>query len=453
MTARANTGSLATEAKSSVDEANGDDEGSGIQLSSAAMSTLEAEHDKELAEHGSDLAQQAGLTQTNDQNETEGTQRKRGWDREQAELAEGKDKKGFVEVSSNKGVKQLMTVEQHKNLSDMDDPDRTEHKVLSDIPEANVRAAGAMVEAQMSQGVSKVANMKSDPKVEDAAMEFEHKIAPPLAEPMDIKQPGNDKLSKPMSIELPPEQEQIAKDHAANQLASGHYEQEALMAGPGMNGNHAVSHHAKPHEANAHHAVSQQAKPHHSEGSKAAQAIEAASNDPRTVQLQEDLKDQGAQVAKSIDDSKQLMMDQGLPAEDADALLQSEMQQTQQNAQNAGQKIEPEIVVSKGARGGAKKNLGALAATHKDMEILMDKHMRHGTLDATPMKKELKNKMEEARKQNDEKQLALLANAANSVDLIDQTNKFEDTHAQLAAQGFDMTTLTTDLSRHYDQLQ
>jgi hypothetical protein len=129
------------------------------------------------------------------------------------------------------------------------------------------------------------------------------------------------------------------------------------------------------------------------------------------------------------------------------------MQQVQQTAQASGEQVHPEIVVTRAARGGAKKNLSALGASHKDMEILMDKHMRHGTLDATPLKKELKARMDEAHKNNDKKKLGVLASADNSVDLIDQTTRFEDTHAQLAAQGVDMSSVSTDLSQHYGALQ
>ena len=192
-TAMANTGTLGDIAKESTD-----DEG-GVRLSKDAMQTLGGEQQKEVAEHAPELAQKSGMAQTNDRNEQDGIQRKRTAEREQA----GETPEGYVSVSSPKGTKQLLTLEEHEVLQSMDRPEAAEEDILGDVPESNLKAAAALVKSQVTQGVSKVANLKTDPAVAEAAAQFERKIAEFLEGSLDIRQPGNDKLSLPMQLEQP----------------------------------------------------------------------------------------------------------------------------------------------------------------------------------------------------------------------------------------------------------
>jgi hypothetical protein len=233
---RTNSG-VAGQQKRSQGPKKGAGDESGVTLSDNARQQLKTEsehHASYVAEHGQELAQQSGLTQSEDANEQSELRQKRGYDRDQEALAEGEVPPGFVQVESPTGETQLISEADHAQLEMMDDPDITDNRVLDDIPDANLEAAQGVMDTQLAQGVSKVAALKSNPEVEAMTEVMEIEAAPPLAEPMDIVGPGSDKLSGPMPMEFPPEMEQVAAERAAAQLASGE-EQEVFVAGmPGV---------------------------------------------------------------------------------------------------------------------------------------------------------------------------------------------------------------------------
>ncbi|MBN9419833.1 hypothetical protein ABS71_20365 [bacterium SCN 62-11] len=204
----------------------------GSNLSPAAREALkseQAQHADHMAEHGNEMAKQAGLDVPADDHEQSELQRKRGYDRDQTEgpSADGKS----YQMASPDGTMQVIPTEKHAYLTQkMDDPDYTDAQVLDPIPEANLEAANAVMDTQLAQGVSKVAVLKTDPKIDALADQMEIVPQPPLAEPMDIRDSGNDPKMKPLQLELPPETERIAAERAAADLASGKQTQEALMA-------------------------------------------------------------------------------------------------------------------------------------------------------------------------------------------------------------------------------
>lgn len=209
----------------------------GANLSPAAREQLKTEaqqHADHTAEHGHELAQQAGLETDYETPDEHELRQKRGYDRDQELLADGPTPDGRVKVTSPEGETQILTVEDHNYLTKMDDPDETDRRLLDDIPEANLNAANATLDTQMAQGVSKVAVLKSNPKVDELAEVMEVQPLPTLVEPMDITAPGNDKITKPMEMEFPPEMERVAAEKAASELRDGTLQQEEFLAGPGM---------------------------------------------------------------------------------------------------------------------------------------------------------------------------------------------------------------------------
>lgn len=227
-TAQARKGSVA---KNEV--AGGEDSG-GIVLSDKAQQALKSaqdQHGEILEDHGHEMAQQAGVHDTS--HETADARMQRGYERTQEELGEKQLPHGMVRVESAEGVEQVVTVKQAEHLEQMDDPDITDDRVLGEIPDANLNAANAVIESQMAQGVSKVAQLKTDPKIDEVAATMEVEPRPMMTEPMDIVGPGNDRLSQPMPVEFPPEMEQIAAEKAARDLSNGGGEQESFLAGAG----------------------------------------------------------------------------------------------------------------------------------------------------------------------------------------------------------------------------
>lgn len=209
----------------------------GASLSDAARQQLKTEqqhHADHVAEHGHELAQQTGIETDHDDAEDYELQSKRGYERTQEELQDGPTPDGRVKLTSPEGKVQLLKVEDHSHLQKMDDPDITDQRLLDDIPEANLNAANATLDTQMANGVSKVAVLKTDPKIDAVAESMEVQPLPALAEPMDIAGPGNDKTSLPMVLDFPPEMERVAAEKAARELASGELQQEMLLSGPGM---------------------------------------------------------------------------------------------------------------------------------------------------------------------------------------------------------------------------
>lgn len=237
--ARNNSGIAGQQKKDSAPKSKpGAADESGLTLSDGARQHLQTEtehHAEYVAEHGQELAQQSGLQQTEDTNQQDELQRKRGFEREQAGLADSEGgSTNFVEVESTTGELQQISLAEHATLQKMDDPDFTDQQLLDDIPETSLLAANEVMDTQLAQGVSKVATLKSDPKVEALTEVMEIAPAPRLAEPLDILGPGSDKLSAPLSLEFPPEMGRVAAERAAAQLAAGE-EQEMFLAGaPGQ---------------------------------------------------------------------------------------------------------------------------------------------------------------------------------------------------------------------------
>lgn len=233
--ARNNSGITAQNRKGAAPKnkvAGGEDSG-GIALSDKAQQALQSEqsaHAEFVEDHGHELAHQAGVHDTS--HEQADVRMQRGYERTQEELKEGDVPHGMVHLESPEGAPQLISLKDHDHLQKMDDPDHTDDRVLGDIPDANLHAANATVETQMAKGVSKVAQFKTDPKIDEVASEMEIEPRPMLTEPMGMAGPGNDKLSGPMTLDFPPEMERVAAEKAAHDLASGG-EQEQFVAGLG----------------------------------------------------------------------------------------------------------------------------------------------------------------------------------------------------------------------------
>ena len=209
----------------------------GSNLSEAARQQLQTEqesHAEHTAEHGNEMAHQAGIEPHGDTPERSELRSKHGYEREQEALADGPTPDGNVKLTSPEGKTQILTVTDHAHLEQMDDPDVTDRRVLDDIPDANLNAANATLDTQMVGGVSKVAVLKTDPKIDAVAEELHIDPLPSLVEPMDIVGPGSDKTSQPMTLEFPPEMEQVAAEKAARELASGQLQQEEFLTGPGL---------------------------------------------------------------------------------------------------------------------------------------------------------------------------------------------------------------------------
>ncbi|MBX3172021.1 MAG: hypothetical protein KF760_31730 [Candidatus Eremiobacteraeota bacterium] len=208
----------------------------GSNLSPAAREALkseQAQHAEHMAEHGNEMAHQAGLDVPEDDHEQAELQRKRGYDRDQELLAEGPtaDGKG-MKMAAPDGTIQVLKVEDHEYLTQkMDDPDFTDAQLLDDIPPGNLEAASAVMDTQMAQGVSKVAVLKTDPKIDAVAETMEMEPTSLLVEPMDIRDTTNDPKMQPIQLELPLETHQVAAEKAAAELASGSYQEEAMIAG------------------------------------------------------------------------------------------------------------------------------------------------------------------------------------------------------------------------------
>jgi hypothetical protein len=224
-----------TQKKTTVKKGGNVEENSNLSPAAReALKSAEAQHNEHVAEHGHEMAQQVGIEPHGDRPEDRELHMKRGYEREQESLADGPTQDGKVKVTSPEGKTQILTVEDHSHLTKMDDPDHTDARVLDDIPDASLNAANAVLDTQMAQGVSKVAVLKTDPKIDEVAETMHVDPLPALVEPMDIVGPGSDKKSQPMPIEFPPEMERVAAERAAAQLASGEFQQEAIMTGPGM---------------------------------------------------------------------------------------------------------------------------------------------------------------------------------------------------------------------------
>ena len=208
----------------------------GSNLSPAAREALkseQAQHADHMAEHGHEMAHQSGLDVPADDHEQQELRSKRGYERDQEAKTEGPtaDGKNF-KMAAPDGTIQVMPVEDHEFLTKkMDDPDFTDARILDDIPPKSLEAANAVMDTQMAKGVSKVAVLKTDPKIDAVAETMEVEPMPKLVEPMDIRDTTNDPKMKPVQMELPLETHQVAAEKAAAELASGNHQEEAMIAG------------------------------------------------------------------------------------------------------------------------------------------------------------------------------------------------------------------------------
>lgn len=227
-------GTANTQRKSNTTKQKGvPNEDGGIQLSEAAQKSLHNAHADHIHGHEQELAHHAGLQETEgENNEDHELKVKRGHERDQdekAEKAEGQLPAGFSVVKGQNGVEQVMSTEQVELINSLDSsPDVVDGRVLHDIPQANLEAAERVVETQLKGGVTKVANLKPVPEA-DTAGRMELGAAGFHAKPLDIREPGNDRL-QPLSLELPEHDMEMARERAAADLASGNHVQEQMMA-------------------------------------------------------------------------------------------------------------------------------------------------------------------------------------------------------------------------------
>jgi hypothetical protein len=221
-------GTAASQRKSHTSKNKGvPQEEGGLQLSDAAQKSLQANHQEHIQGHEHELAQQAGLQETDSEsNESHELRMKRGHEREQEEMAQeaanggGQLPEGYAVITSPGGVEQVLAPDQITALDSLDrDLDHVDQKVLGDIPDANLEAAGRVVDTQLKDGLNKVAKLKPVPEAE-AAGRMQLEAADFVSGPLDIREPGNDKLT-PMTLDFPDEMTEMLKEQAARDLANG----------------------------------------------------------------------------------------------------------------------------------------------------------------------------------------------------------------------------------------
>lgn len=226
-------GTAASQRKSHTTKSKGvpQEEGAGLQLSDAAQKSLQANHQEHIQGHEHELAQQAGLQETDtESNESHELRTKRGQERDQEEKAEeanggGQLPQGYAVITSPGGVEQVLAPDQISALDSLDrDLDHVDQRVLGDIPDANLEAAGRVVDTQMKDGLNKVAKLKPVPEAE-AAGRMQLQAAEFVTGPLDIREAGNDKLT-PMTLDFPDEMTEMLAQQAAADLANGTTTQE-----------------------------------------------------------------------------------------------------------------------------------------------------------------------------------------------------------------------------------
>jgi len=205
---------------------------SGVQLSEAAKKSLHAQeqHDLELAHHaglGDELQPESHHEQKVErQNQRhQETLKEQGKGGNPAAAAQAKPAPNAGLDSADKIQARLDAAK----LAAYDDPETVYQKVLDDIPEANLEAAERVLETQMKQGAKKMAELKSGPEAQEAGR-MEMRQASFMSQPLDIRSPENDR-SLPVAMEYPDEMNEMAKERAAQALASGEIEQENLISG------------------------------------------------------------------------------------------------------------------------------------------------------------------------------------------------------------------------------
>ena len=201
-------GTAAQQRRSNVSRKGGAvDDGGGLQLSEAARKSMHSAHMEHIQGHEHELAQQAGLQEFDpESNEEHELHAKRGYERDQEEKAEatqqGKVPDGYSKVTSPTGVEQILAPDQVEFLQKMDlDINGVDDRLLGDIPQANLEAAERVVETQVKGGVSKVAQLKPVPEAQDAGR-MELKGASFMTGPLEIREPGNDRL-QPLQLDFP----------------------------------------------------------------------------------------------------------------------------------------------------------------------------------------------------------------------------------------------------------
>lgn len=230
------TGGTANQQRtSSAPKAKGPGQEGGLQLSDAAQKSLATSHQDSIQGHEQELAQHAGLQESDPESgEAQDRKLKEGFERDQEEKAETTKQgtplpEGHTLVRSLDGVEQVMAPDQVDKLEALDgDIDRVERELLSDVPEANLEAANRVLDTQLKDGLNKVAKLKPVPEAQDAGR-MELKGAEFMADPLDIREPGNDR-TQPMSLDFPDSMIEIAKENAATALANGQIGEENLLA-------------------------------------------------------------------------------------------------------------------------------------------------------------------------------------------------------------------------------
>ncbi len=210
------------------------DEDGGVQLSDAAQKSLHAAHLEHIEGHEAELAHQAGLQETEDNAESQDLKMKRGYERDQEEKAEasaaghGQVPEGYGVVKGVNGVEQVVASDQIEELKALDnDLEHVENRVLGDIPQQSLEAAERVLDTQMKDGLKKVANLKPVPEAQDAGR-MELSAVDFLVEPLEIRETGNDR-SLPMTLDFPDSMMEVAREKAADALASGHTTQEEML--------------------------------------------------------------------------------------------------------------------------------------------------------------------------------------------------------------------------------
>ncbi len=195
------------------------DTGEGVQLSQNAKS--EAAKQQEKAENGelADLAHQSGYDLTDGASRTADDEDKAN---EVARERIGKQADGselFLTETGEQFKVPAAETERLNKLTATDDHhlDEMENRILGDIPDDNLKAAEGVLSMQTAKGVSAAANLKQlDPAQETERNRPELAIQG-AAENASIREPGNDKSSAPLKIDLPEGTEAAAAEFTQRQ--------------------------------------------------------------------------------------------------------------------------------------------------------------------------------------------------------------------------------------------
>lgn len=218
-------GTAASQSKTSAPRAKTPaQESGGVQLSDAAKKSLQTGNEAEL-----ELAHHAGLgdelqpESRHEQHVERGNQRYQETVKQQT--AGGPQQPHPEAPTAPDSADKVQARLTAAKLAAYDDPETVYQKVLDDIPEANMEAAERVLESQLKrEGMKKVSNLKVGPEAQEAGR-MEMRQADFMSGPLDIRDSENDR-SAPMPLEFPDEMTEVAKERAAEALASGQGEQE-----------------------------------------------------------------------------------------------------------------------------------------------------------------------------------------------------------------------------------